>query len=255
VSRPARATIGQLWWSPQASAVLIAAALAWGVTIVRALGQGSMSGSMGLGLAAFLIMWVLMMAAMMLPAVAPLSALYVRTFRDRPWPRTTNLVLGYLLAWLLVGVPIYALARLADHVDDSTWPARLATAAILAGAGAWQLTGAKDACLRHCRSPLGLLLHYGSFQGRLRDLRVGAHHGAWCIGCCWALMVLLLVFGLMNLLAMVVVAGLILAEKLWRGGEGLARVAGVALIGLAVAALISPGLLPGFGHSPMGGMS
>ena len=85
----------------------------------------------------------------------------------------------------------------------------MVTAAILMVAGVWQLTGAKDACLRHCRSPLGLLLRYGAYHGRTRDLRVGIHHGGWCIGCCWALMLPLVAFGFMNLLAMVALAALI----------------------------------------------
>jgi len=118
-------------------------------------------------------------------------------------------------------------------------------AGIFAAAGVWQLTGAKDRCLRHCRSPIGLLLHYGGYRGRARDLRVGLHHAAWCLGCCWALMVLFVAFGVMNLLAMVGLAALVLAEKRWSAGERLARLAGVALLALAVVVLFVPGVAPG----------
>jgi predicted metal-binding membrane protein len=213
--------------------------------------MGNMSGTMGVALGAFLVVWALMMAAMMLPAVAPLSSLYIRTFAGGPWRRTAMLVAGYLLVWVAVGIPVYVLARLVDDVDEGTLGARMVIATIFAAAGVWQLSGAKDTCLRHCRSPLALLFHYGGFTGRSRDLRVGIHHGAWCIGCCWALMVLLLAFGLMNVLAMVALAALILAEKRWSAGEQLARVVGVALIVWAVALLFFPGLAPALGRSSM----
>ncbi len=245
----------RLWSSPQAAAILLLAAAAWAATVARSLDMGGMTGSMGLGLAAFLVMWGLMMAAMMLPAVAPLASLYVRTFREHPWRRTAMLITGYLLAWVAIGIPFYAVARQVDHLDQGTWPARVLTASIFVVAGVWQLTGAKDACLRHCRSPLGLLLHYGGYRGRTRDLRVGIHHGGWCIGCCWALMLLLVAFGFMNLLAMVALAALILAEKYWSAGERLARVVGIVLIGLAVMALLAPGLVHGVGHQPMSDMT
>ena len=75
--------------------------------------------------------------------------------------------------------------------------------AAFAAAGLYQLTPLKDLCLSHCRSPLGLLLHYGSYRGKARDLRVGVHHGGYCLGCCWALMVILIAVGVMNIAAMV----------------------------------------------------
>jgi predicted metal-binding membrane protein len=251
MSPPSSAAGARLWASPQAAAVLLVAAAAWAATIVRAIDMGNMSGTMGLALGAFLVLWGLMMAAMMLPAVAPVASLYIRTFADGPWRRTAMLVAGYLLTWVAVGVPVYVLARLVDHVDEGTFGARVVIAAIFASAGIWQLTGAKDTCLRHCRSPLALLFHYGGYTGRSRDLRVGVHHGAWCIGCCWALMVLLLAFGLMNVWAMIGLAALILAEKRWSAGEQLARLVGVALIVWAVAMLFFPGLAPAFGGSSM----
>jgi predicted metal-binding membrane protein len=242
--------------TPQAAALLLVAAGGWALTVPRALDMGSTPGTMGLSLAAFLVMWSLMMAAMMLPAIASVTGLYVRTFTDRPWVRTAQLAGGYLLAWAAAGVPLFLLARVADHAPDgSLWPRWLA-AAIFATAGGWQLSGAKDRCLRHCRSPLGLLLHYGSYRGRGRDLRVGLHHAAWCLGCCWALMVLFVAFGVMNLGAMVGLAALVVAEKRWSAGERLSRVAGFALLGLAVTVLFVPSVAPGLtgAHSHMGHM-
>lgn len=242
--------------TPQAAALLLVAAGGWALTVPRALDMGSTPGTMGLSLAAFLVMWSLMMAAMMLPAIASVTGLYVRTFTDRPWVRTAQLAGGYLLAWAAAGVPLFLLARVADHAPDgSLWPRWLA-AAIFATAGGWQLSGAKDRCLRHCRSPLGLLLHYGSYRGRGRDLRVGLHHAAWCLGCCWALMVLFVAFGVMNLGAMVGLAALVVAEKRWSAGERLSRVGGFALLGLAVTVLFVPSVAPGLtgAHSHMGQM-
>jgi predicted metal-binding membrane protein len=118
-------------------------------------------------------------------------------------------------------------------------------------AGAYQLSPLKDRCLAQCRSPLGLLLHYGSYRGRSRALRVGAHHGGYCLGCCWALMVVLVAVGVMNVAAMVGLAALVLVEKTWSRGVAAGRVAGVALLALAVAAIWLPWLVPGLHAAPM----
>ncbi|HEV7534275.1 MAG TPA: DUF2182 domain-containing protein, partial [Acidimicrobiia bacterium] len=134
--------------TPQAAGVLLLAAAGWALTVPRALDMGSTPGTMGMSLAAFLVMWSLMMAAMMLPAIAAVTGLYVRTFTDRPWARTAQLTGGYLVAWAAAGIPLFLLARLADHAPDGAhWPRWLA-AAIFATAGAWQLSGVKDRCLR-----------------------------------------------------------------------------------------------------------
>jgi predicted metal-binding membrane protein len=112
--------------------------------------------------------------------------------------------------------------------------------AVFASCGVYQLTPLKSRCLKHCRSPLSLLLHYGAYRGALRDVRAGVHHGAFCLCCCWSLMALFVVVGVMNLAAMVV-----LAEKLWVHGEVLARVVGIAALALAVAVIWVPALAPG----------
>jgi predicted metal-binding membrane protein len=117
--------------------------------------------------------------------------------------------------------------------------------AVFAVCGIYQLSPLKDRCLAHCRSPLGLLLHYGSYRGRSRDLRVGAHHGGYCLGCCWGLMVILIAVGVMNVAAMVGLAALVLTEKVWRWGPAAGRLAGVAALALAVATIWLPWLAPG----------
>jgi len=126
---------------------------------------------------------------------------------------------------------------------------------VFAACGVYQLTPLKARCLKHCRSPLSLLLHYGSYRGALRDVRAGVHHAAYCLGCCWALMALFVVVGVMNLTAMVVLAAVVLVEKLWVRGEVVVRVAAVAALLLAAAVIWVPALAPGLQASGgMGGM-
>jgi predicted metal-binding membrane protein len=122
--------------------------------------------------------------------------------------------------------------------------------AVFAGCGVYQLSSLKDRCLAHCRSPLGLLLHYGSYRGKSRDLRVGAHHGGYCLGCCWALMLILIAVGVMNVAAMIGLAALVLTEKAWSRGHMVARLAGVAALALAVATIWLPWLAPGLHSAP-----
>ena len=237
--------------SPQLAALLLVSAVAWTVTVTRSRTMDGAAGSTsGLGLPAFLVMWALMMAAMMLPAVAPVADLYARTVRSARTLRLGAFTLGYLTVWAVAGVPAFLLAQAAARLTQAR-PATATALAVVAYAscGLYQLTPYKERCLRHCRSPLSLLLHYGSYRGRLRDLAVGAHHGAYCAGCCWALFVLLIVAGVMNLLAMAVLAAVVLLEKLWSGGLGFSRAVGVLALVLAVAVIWLPALAPGL-HAP-----
>jgi predicted metal-binding membrane protein len=231
--------------------VLIAAAGAWAGTVVLARGMTGMTGTMGLGLAVFVAVWTLMMAAMMLPSVTPLASLYVRTVQSNRTVRLAALVAGYLAVWAAVGVPAFGLAWLTGWMTGRhPGAAHVLAVAIFAACGVYQLTRLKDRCLAHCRSPIALLLHYGSYRGRSRDLRAGAHHGAYCLGCCWALMVILIAVGVMNIAAMVGLAAVVLVEKTWRWGQLAGRVAGVAALGLAVAIIWLPWLAPGLHAAP-----
>jgi predicted metal-binding membrane protein len=231
--------------TPQAALLLLVAAVAWLVTVGRAGAMRGMTGTMGLGLLAFVGMWALMMAAMMLPSVAPVASMYQRSFRSYRTLRLAGFSAGYLLAWAGAGVLAYLLTVLVARLVDSHPAWTTAVAIVVFGACAvYQLTPLKSRCLKHCRSPLSLLLHYGSYRGALRDVRAGAHHGAYCLGCCWSLMALFVVLGVMNVAAMVVLAVVVLAEKLWVHGEVLARVVGVAALALAVAVIWFPVLAP-----------
>ncbi len=234
-----------------AALLLIAAAGAWAATVALARGMAGMTGTMGLGLVAFVPVWTLMMAAMMLPSVTPVATLYARTVQGNRSARIAGLVLGYLGVWAAAGLPAFGLAWLAGWLTGRhPGAAHLAAVAVFAACGVYQLTGLKDRCLARCRSPLALLLHYGSYRGRLRDLRTGVHHGGFCLGCCWALMVILIAVGVMNVAAMIGLAALVLTEKTWSRGRAAGRLAGVAALALAVAIVWFPWLAPGLHAAP-----
>lgn len=217
----------------------VVAAAAWIWVVTRGGGMPSGPGTMGLGLPAFLAVWTLMTAAMMLPATTSVAALYARTITVHRTPRMVVFTVAYLLVWAAAGLPAYALA---------------AASAVFAVSGLYQLTPLKDRCLAKCRSPIGLMLRYASYPAPSRDLRAGAHHGAFCLGCCWSLMVLLSAFGVMNLWAMVVLAAVITAEKLAPAGHLVGHVVGIVSIALAVTVFWVPALAPGLTGGGMTGM-
>ena len=162
-----------------------------------------------------------------------------------------GLVIGYLAVWAAAGVPAFGLAWLAGWLTGKHPGAAHALAVVVfAACGVYQLSRLKDRCLAHCRSPLALLLHYGSYRGRFRDMRAGAHNGAYCLGCCWGQMVILVAVGVMNIAAMIGLAAVVLIEKTWRWGPAAGRAAGIAALGLAVAVIWLPGLAPGLHAAP-----
>ena len=186
-----------------------------------------------------------LMAAMMLPSVAPTASLYAKTVRSNRTMRIAALVAGYLAVWAAGGVPAFGLAWLASWVTGKhPGAAHVLAVAVFAACGVYQLSRLKDRCLAHCRSPLALLLHYGSYRGRFRDMRAGAHNGAYCLGCCWGLMVILVAVGVMNIAAMIGLAAVVLIEKTWRRGPAAGRAAGAAALALAVAVIWLPWLAP-----------
>ncbi|HBZ70451.1 MAG TPA: hypothetical protein DEP35_12275 [Deltaproteobacteria bacterium] len=235
-------------------ALAVASALAWWVTLDQARAMADMpqcDGTMGLSFLPFVGTWTAMMTAMMLPSVAPVAIPWSRSIRRsaRGTERVSRLALfaaGYLGAWAALGALAFAAEVATDAlVLHAPRTAPWLGSAIYASAGAFQLTRWKDACLRHCRSPVGALAHYSGVRGPWRDLRVGVHHGIWCMGCCAGLMAVLIAVGLMNVPAMVALALVVFLEKTWRYGPALSRVAGVALLGGALLAPFHPGLLPG----------
>jgi len=193
-----------------------------------------MGASMGLAPLAFLAVWTGMMAVMMAPSVAPVGALYARTVQTHRAPRVAAFAMAYGLVWGLAGIPALILGTWLDRVTmDNPQAGRLALVAALVLFGAYELTPLKQACLRHCRSPLGLLMHFASFQGPFRDLRAGLHHAGYCLGCCWALFVVLVAVGTMNLLAMAAIVAVVLVEKRWSRGVLFSHLAAVSALVLA----------------------
>ena len=247
----------RFWLSPAETAVLLlGAAGAWVATLVIATGMTAVPGTMGLDLAAFLGVWTLMMAAMMLPSIAPLTSLYSRTFADHRARRLAMLTVGYLTVWAAAGLVAFPLAAGADRLAHRApgWAEAIAIGSCIA-CGVYQLTPLKERCLRHCRSPLGYLMRYTSWRGPLVDGRVGVEHGAWCLACCWSLMVLLVTFGVMNLVAMIGLAAVILTEKVLVPGRWFSIAVGFAAVGLAIAIGIHPALAAGLHAAPaMSGM-
>jgi predicted metal-binding membrane protein len=230
------------------AALFLVAAVGWVWTAdaMRGLDSGPWSSLGSLGW--FLGVWVVMMAAMMLPSVAPTVALYSRLQRARsplsPWLFAG----GYLLTWAAAGLLAYAVGFAAHAVGGNTlrWDGsgRNIAGATLVVAAVYELTPLKDVCLGHCRSPLGALL--GSWRdGRLGSVRMGLRNGAWCVGCCWALMASLFALGVMSVTWMALVAGIIASEKMLpRRGVMTYATAGL-LLGLGVLLLTAPDALPG----------
>ncbi len=208
-------------------ALWVVAAGLWVLTLTRTAGMGNMSGTMGLGVGAFAGAWALMMGAMMLPSVAPVAALYSRTFQRRRSVRLVAFTTTYLAIWALSAIPAWATLRAIESQAGSGGSGTAIAAVVFATVGVWQLSPVKQRCLRHCRSPISQLMHYASFTGPFRDVRVAVHHAVYCLGCCWALMALFIVTGTMHLMAMVALAAVVAAEKLLPRGEQLALFTGV----------------------------
>jgi len=241
-------------------ALIVVAAVAWAITITEARSMGNGPGTMGLALLPFLGLWVLMMAAMMLPSVAPVAVLWTRLISgvSAGLGRVTRMsmfVSGYLLAWAACGVVAFAALAGTDRLlTASATAAKWLGVAIFVVAGIYQLTPWKDWCLRRCRSPIGALMYYVGYKGPSRDARVGLHHGATCVGCCWGLMIVLIAVGVMNVAVMVALAAVIFIEKLWRYGKPFGQATGIVLVATGVVAIWFPWLLPGLHASGMPGM-
>lgn len=217
---------------------------------------GTHSMAMGAGppslsaLAPFLVTWVVMMVAMMFPAVVPVAVTVhrwvVRT--GRSWSATVLFLAGYLAVWTASGVVVFAAAvGLVPLLPEGEAALRLG-AGVLVLAGAYQLTPLKDVCLRQCRSPLAFVAHHTTElrRGGLAGARVGAIHGLFCLGCCWTLMIVLVLLGMMSLAWMAAVAGAILLEKVLPRGWPVTWVVGLVLVGAGVALMASPHALPAF---------
>jgi predicted metal-binding membrane protein len=195
-------------------------------------------------------MWWVMMIAMMTPSAAPLIFLYERIMRHAaaqekgvtPFVPTAFLVSGYLLVWLAFSAVATVLQYTLQHAGFISpmmlWSqSALLSAAVLILAGGYQFSSLKHACLQQCRGPVHFLTQHMR-QGNLGALWMGVEHGAWCVGCCWMLMALLFVGGVMNLVWIALLAVLVLVEKLTPRGAIVGRIVGGVLMAWGVATMI-----------------
>lgn len=233
---------GVAWWSTVRQATSMS-------EMVSGLGQVGARAPNDMTIPIFMGMWVAMMVAMMFPTVAPIVLAHRMVVQRRGEGNvpTAAFVLGYILVWSLIGaiplVGFLGFRNLAADAGDSRWLPTLA-GGILIGAGAYQFTRWKAACLKACRSPMSFLMTHDFGGGSRSAFKAGVTHGAYCLGCCWALMAVLVVVGLMNLVWMAAIALVFLAEKNWKHAIGLTKVVGSALIALGIAVIVSPGILP-----------
>ena len=191
------------------------------------------------------LMWIIMMAAMMLPSAAPaillVAALTGQRDKRQPATSSTLFTLGYVAVWgvfsLIATGLQWGLDRAGLLTDTMASGSAVLAASLLIAAGVYQWTPWKQACLKHCRSPVEFLTRYWR-QGPLGPMRAGAQHGAFCLGCCWMLMALLFVGGLMNMLWIAGLALLVLVEKLFPQGRRVSQITGAALIGWGVFVLV-----------------
>jgi predicted metal-binding membrane protein len=192
----------------------------------------------------FMLQWPTMMAAMMLPGVLPVAVRYARMIRVQRPLGLAAFGAGYLAVWAAVGFPAWlfgrALSQLA-HAGALT----AAGATISVGCGVYQLSSLKRHCLGQCRTPMALLLRYASWTGRLRHLRVGLHHGFYCVACCWALFAMLLLLAPASPWAMVAVVAALVAEKWLPRSDWVSRGVAIACLAAAVMILWWPELVPG----------
>jgi predicted metal-binding membrane protein len=233
-----------------------------GITVPNGLAMDGMSGMVMTGpsatgwllpgAVAFVTMWTVMMAAMMLPAMTPM----VLTFAAAQARRTRNMaiptwifVAGYLLVWLTTGVLVYIVVQAGSSVvahlssaERERW-APLVLGAVLIGAGLYQFTPLKRTCLAHCRSPLAFVaLHWR--DGCTGALRMGLRHGIYCLGCCWALFTVLVAAGVMSIAWMLLLTLVVAIEKLLPLGRHASVTIGIVLIVLGLAVASGAALMP-----------
>jgi predicted metal-binding membrane protein len=218
-----------------------------------AMGGMSAAGWSFAGLAVFVVVWTVMMAAMMLPAAMPMILTFAsaQARRERHVAVSTwTFVAGYLLVWGTAGLLVYVLVQVATELmtyvgslDRGIW-APLALGATLVVAGMYQFTPLKRICLRHCRSPLGFVAQHWR-DGRIGALEMGIRHGLYCLGCCWALFAVLIAAGIMSIAWMLLLTLIVFAEKVLPQGPRVSAVLGAAFICLGIIVTIDASWTPG----------
>jgi len=249
ITKPSRQTRTTVWLT-----LLLLAAIAWVVLfqqtqMIASVNEGMAAMDAGpVSLLLFLPLWVTMMVAMMFPAVAPVVSLFAtisskRRAASQPAAPTWIFLIGYLFVWSLFGIGAYLLSLVVPAIGMMAAGLRLdnpvAAGIVLICAGLYQLSPLKQVCLRHCRSPLSVILH-GWHDGYGGAFRMGFKHGAYCLGCCWGLMLVLFAVGLMNLVWMVVLTVAIFVEKVFSQGPLISRLIALALVLFGIFTLVMP---------------
>ena len=221
--------------------------------MVMGLGQIGYRNQGNMGAVEFLAMWITMMAAMMLPTIAPMVLAHHAVAHRRLEGALSTLafVAGYLLVWSAIGILVFLAYWVFTQWDDdaaqSHWLLTLAGETLVV-AGAYQFMRWKQLCADMCRSPLAFVFIHDGRRGVRNALRAGMVHGAYCLGCCCAAMTVLVVVGLTNLVWMTILFVLFFVEKNWKHGRAVANVAGTGLMVLGVAVLAYPPLLVGISN-------
>jgi predicted metal-binding membrane protein len=234
--------------------LLVLAAVAWAVLVwqSRMMDEESMGLRTGMSAPLFIALWAVMMVAIMFPTAAPIILTFAkvqttRQERGQAFVPVWLFIGSYIALWSATGLFAYAIATLGDKAaDNSMWlmdnAARIG-GAVLIVAGLYQLSPLKTACLSKCRTPMSFIL--GSWRdGRGGAIRMGLEHGAYCLGCCWLLFVILFPLGMMNVAAMALITVLIFAEKSLAIGAKVARFAAVGFVLYGIVVIITPSALP-----------
>ncbi len=234
--------------------LLVLAAISWALLIWQSanMNNQTMGLTMEMSAALFIVLWVVMMIAMMFPTAAPMILMFTAVYagkrrQEQPFVPTWVFISAYLLIWTLFGVLAYPLALGSEKLaEQSMWLMQNASrlgGVILVIAGLYQLSPLKRVCLSKCRTPLQFIL--GSWHGGYGGaFRMGLEHGAYCLGCCWLLFVILFPLGIMNIAVMALLTVLIYAEKSFPIGRQISQAAGVALILYGVLVTFIPNALP-----------
>lgn len=241
------------------SALALVTAVAWVWIIYQSQGMESEvtiameKPSLLLDAALFLSMWTVMMAGMMFPSVAPILLMFSnisrrRKTRNAAFLSTSVFLSGYALVMTVTGIPAYTGYRTVSPVTglfpELQGYGHIVGGILLIAAGLYQLSPLKYACLSRCRSPLAFIMTNWR-EGYFGSLSMGAKYGAYCMACCWALMLVMFPVGIMNLAWMGVITLVIFLEKTSRYGFHIGRIAGVLLLLLGLLMALWPGLLPG----------
>ena len=234
--------------------LLILSVLAWALLIWQSstMSNPAMSLTMGISAFLFIAIWILMMVAMMFPTAAPMILMFTKIYARRrqqgnPFVPTWVFASAYLLVWSIFGAVAYPLAAGIDKLaGQSMWHVENFVrfgGVVLLVAGLYQLSPLKDICLSKCRTPWQFIL--GSWRDGYRGaFRMGIEHGAYCLGCCWLLFVILFPLGIMNLAVMALVPALLFAEKALPIGRQISKLAGMGLIIYGALVMFLPAVLP-----------